>query len=178
MTNRSRRTFRRSGARRSTLWLPFDDTIALATSGAAVQSADLLANYFTDMGEEVPIGTTITWTRMVISYGPTTPQDLVASRPTLQGFLALVPEGGYAQIPDPGAEIVNGFMYFNMDYKYESYRIAAADTFITSPTQKSFESEGQRKTQSAGQQVAGVFVQDSSTDFNVRIHGNILLKLP
>ena len=59
MADKRRRTGNRTFPRRSRLWLLFEVTLALTTAGTVVATADLLGNYFSQTGEEVPIGSTI-----------------------------------------------------------------------------------------------------------------------
>ena len=119
MAKSRRRTGNRSFPKRSTLWLPFDVSAELATPGTVVETGDMLANYFAQTGEEVPIGTTLGPVRGVMGVHPTTataPDRLFQ----LEAVMQLNREGGRATLPVPGVDIIDAMWYGQMFYTSEA----------------------------------------------------------
>jgi len=107
---RRKRTGNKTFPKRSTLWIPFEVSIALTTAGTVVASADLLANYFAQTGAEVPVGATVGPVRWTAGLRPTVSTTLSPSWRAEMG-MQLVPEGGRATLPSPGTDIFDSMWY-------------------------------------------------------------------
>jgi len=170
-----RRRFRNTGIpKRSRLFVPFRGDVALVDSGVAVQSADLLLNFFTDTGQEIPVGATIAGFRGTVGIFN---QVVGSIQTSVQCFMAKVPESSWSGIPDPGDEIVDAFwygQYFTLGEVAET----AAGTFAVVGQQYDVASEGKRKITATGDEVRFVAVLDSGNDVDVKIAGTFLLMLP
>jgi len=173
---RRKRTGNRTFPKRATLWLPFEVTQVFVTAGAKVVSGDLLGNYFSQTGEEVPIGTTIgpvRWTAFVTANVTT------AVDPKWRAELAMqvVREGGRAVLPSPGTDIMDAMWYGqvgDLGQKLET----ASGVFTGRTTQYVNETKAMRKVTGNGQELKIFGVASANTDYDIVHIGVLMLKLP
>ena len=176
MANRRRRTGNRSFPKRSTLWLPFDQTIALTTAGTKVDSGDLLGNYFSQTGEEVPIGTTIGPIWGIMTLGPTITTAFTFAY-LVEAVLQLNKEGGRATLPTPGVDIIDAMWYGQMPATGQVTEFAAG-SFAQVLSASAFTTKAMRKVTGNGQVLIVTAVADQNTDYDFRVVGNLMLRLP
>ena len=173
---RRRRTGNRSFPKRSTLWLPFEVFATNATAGTVVATGDMLANYFGQTGEEVPIGTTIGPIRWAAGMSPLVVTTIDLNY-RLEMAMQLVPEGGRATLPSPGTDIMDGMWYGQL--LYDKQLIESASGVFNAPTQvKEFETHAMRKVQGNGQELKIYMVANSNVDYVTTHIGVLMLKLP
>ena len=177
MARPRRRTGNRSFPKRSKLWIPFDKTIGLETANAAVSTANLLEGYFSQTGEEVPIGSTIGPIRGLWSLGPNV--LTVIGNIGIMAAIQLVPEGGRAVLPRPDVDIMDGMWYGQLNANMALSEIAAG-TFSAQPmtVNEKFETQAKRKTSGNGQELLLTAVSDTTIDYNVYVFGMIMITLP
>ena len=172
---RRKRTGNRTFPKRATLWLPFDVSLALVTAGTAVESGDLLGNYFSQTGEEVPVGTTLgpVRARWGLSPNVATSNDRNFK---VEALMQLNREGGRATLAIPGVDITDGMWYgqfFNTAQKWET----TASTFTEGTTSGPLETKAKRKIQGNGQTLTITGVSNSSIDYNLNVIGHVMLML-
>ena len=162
--------------KRATLWVPFKDDLVMTVSGTVVQSVDLFANFFTDTGQEIPVGTTITTIRgKALLRGAAA--GIGVKGDVVMAALAKVPESSWQSLPDPESEIMDGMWYGQ--FIYPGNLESATDVFGSSAeVAEVIETKAQRKITATGQELRMVAVADSGVDYTLEIVGNILLKLP
>ena len=180
MTTRRRRRAPSGGFRtfpkRSTLWLPFDVSAELATPGTAVETGDLLGNYFAQTGEEVPIGTTLGPVRGQMAIHPTTataPDRLFQ----LEAVMQLNREGGRATLPIPGVDIIDAMWYGQMFYTSEAQEVSAG-AFRAPTVSAELLTNAMRKVTGNGQTLTITAISEVANDYNFRAIGVVMLKLP
>ena len=173
---RRKRTGNRTFPKRSTLWLPFDSSLTLVSAGSVVQSGDLLGGYFGQTGEEVPIGATIGPIRGTPGLRPdvATSFDVAYS---IEGVLQLVPEGGRAQLPLPGVDIIDSMWYASLLWDGNMSEVSAG-VFQGGWAVGTLETKAMRKVSGNGQELKYTFVGNGNVDYHVRVFGNLMLKLP
>ncbi len=163
--------------KRASLWIPFDVTNTMTTAGGAVASNDLLANYFSQTGAEVPIGATVgpvRWTAGMHANSATASIDRTYS---VEMLMQLEKEGGRVTLPVPGVDIVDAPWYGQMFYT--GYLIEqAAGVFQSYGIEKEFVTNAMRKITGNGQILRIFATANSNTDMNVRHIGHVFLKLP
>ncbi len=167
-------TRNRGVPKRATLWLPFSANIALQDSGVQLQSADLLTNFFTDTGQEIPVGTTIGPIRGRVLISSQVPG---ASQQTIQCAIAKVPESSWSGVPDPGNEIMDG-MWYGAYYTSAWASEFAAGTFKAVSQDYLLETSAKRKITATGQELRLVAVANSGDNTDVDVAGFVLLMLP
>ncbi len=172
---RRKRTGNRTFPRRSRFFLPFDVSNDMTDAGSVVASGDLLGNYFSQTGEEIPIGTTIgpvRWTSRLI------PNVLTSiSTVQLEAVMQLEREGGRATLPVPGVDIMDAMWYGQMFYEGQLLE-SAASVFSARAQSKDFETKSMRKITGNGQILRIFTVLDSNTDFNFDSIGTVMIMLP
>ncbi len=171
-----RRTGTRTFPKRATLWLPFDTVMTLATAGTPVESGDLLGNYFSQTGEEVPIGTTVGPIRGMMTLRPTV-GSVFTTAIGVEAVMQLNKEGGRAVVAIPGVDILDGMWYGQMTMTNQPSEVASG-IFNQHPVERVFETNAMRKITGNGQVLIVTGVSDSNTDYTYRVFGNLLLKLP
>ncbi len=156
--------------------MPYDILMLFDTAGTVVQSADFLANYFSQTGEEVPIGTTIGPVRGEMMLFPTV-ETAIDRKVSIEQVLQLVPEGGRATLPSAGIEIVDGMWYGPMFWGGQNQE-AATGVFAAAARIKPFETRAMRKVTGNGQELRVYGVSNSNADYSLRFIGVLMLKLP
>jgi len=172
---RRKRSFK-TFPKRATLWLPFDANLQLVTAGTVVVSANLLGNYFTQTGEQVPIGTTLGPIRGEVVLTPVI-ATVFSTDWTVEALVQLLPEGGRAVSPIPGVDIVDAMWYGQMAAN-ALVTETAAGVFSQLATTRPFESKAMRKVTGNAQQLLLFGASNDNTDYQYRVFGHIMLKLP
>ena len=172
---RRRRTGNRNFPKRATLWLPFDTTIALITAGTNVESGDLLGAYFSQTGEEVPVGTTIGPIRGHVVLRPTV-ASAFSSAYGVEAALQLNKEGGRAVVAKPGVDIIDAMWYGQISVNVGGTEISSG-VFNQAPVDQVFETKAMRKITAVGQELVMTAVSDDNTDYTLRAFGVLMLKL-
>ena len=173
---RRRRTGNITFPKRATLWLPFDVTNVLTTAGTVVASGDLLGNYFSQTGEEVPVGTTLGPIRWTSQLAPAV-GSVISSAFKAEMVMQLEKEGGRATLPVPGVDIIDAPWYGQMFYNLELQETAAG-VFNGAAVSERFETRAMRKVTGNGQILRIFAVPNSNTDYNLNHIGQVFLKLP
>jgi len=175
MARRVQRTFRK-GPKRGSLWVPFDVQCLLTTGGTRVQSGDILQAYFTQTGEEVPIGSTIGPVRgkaRMLPSSPTAIDRAFVARCALQ----LNREGGRATLPSPEDDIMDGMWYGDIFYTNVLTEVSAG-IFQGATVVEPFETKAKRKITGNGQTLTVTADPSSSIDFQLDFVGHMFLMLP
>ena len=173
---RGRRTGNRRFPKRSTLWIPFEVTLALTTAGTVVNSGDLLANYFGQTGEEVPIGSTVGPVRWLETVTLTT---LSSNDPAWRAeeVMQLNKEGGRATIPSPGVDILDALWYGQI-WNGAQLLEAAAGVFQSGATAVYRMTKAKRKITGNGQVLIISAIPSSNSDMTMTHIGVVMLMLP
>jgi len=147
----------------------------MVTSGLEVQSVDLLAAFFADTGQEIPVGSTIAAVRGRATLFPTG-ADTGARGDVCMAFMSKVPESSWSGIPDPESEIVDGMWYGQFIYggRLES----AAGVFAAGSVEQKMETAAKRKITATGDELRLVGVMNTGTDYTLQVAGNVLIMLP
>ena len=171
---RAARTFVRSG--RSFVWVPFAPavgTLTFQTQGILV--ADLLTNYFTDTGREIPVGTTVTRIRGTVSY-----QQVTAALQAIQ-----VSVGIY--VAEESSDMTEGIQAELTDPLWRDDWVGSLRTLETSAggfsqetVTREIDSKAKRKLKNAErlQLIGRTNLSSASADLNVHAVGSILLMMP
>ncbi len=171
MTSRARKRFFKPTSR-AMLWLPFRATInSLGSTG--ITTAQLQTNYFSDTGEEIPVGTTVTRVRGLYSVVC----QAIAVRQAFNAALALVPEGGYGTIPSLASEIFDAFWYLAGRTSGEVSETAAG-VFGAVDTVYPIDTKGKRKIKEVGEEITLIVQNTAGSIIDVQAHGYMLLQLP
>jgi len=176
MARGRRRTGNKTFPRRSRLWVPFEVTNTLITAGTVTASGDLLANYFGQTGEEVPVGSTIGPVRWMSQLNPAVGTATTESY-RLEMGMQLVPEGGRATLPSPGTDIFDSMWYGQFSYDKTQVEIAAG-SFSGQSRHEYFNTMAKRKVTGNGQELKIYAVANSNTDYNLVSIGVLMLMLP
>ena len=171
-----RRTGSKTFPRRARLWIPFDVTNSLDTAGTVVASVDLLANYFAQTGEEVPIGSTVGPVRWTMNARPTV-DTTISSAWKAELLMQLEKEGGRATLPVLGVDIVDAPWYGQVFYTGQLAESSSGVFTAPSVSQKEHTS-AMRKITGNGQILRIFGVSNSNVDFEVNHIGHVMLMLP
>ena len=176
MARTRRRTGNRTFAKRSTLWLPFDVFAELAVAGTVVETGDLLGNYFSQTGEEVPVGSTLGPIRGKWGATPAvvtaTGEDVI-----IEALIQLNREGGRATLPVPGVDITDGMWYGQLLLDWPEWEISSG-TFGSRGFHEQLLTNAKRKVVGNGQTLTMSAVSNTSVDYTIRAVGNLMLMLP
>ncbi len=175
MAKKFRRGRASSFPKRSTLWLPFETTIALTTAGASVESGDILGNYFGQTGEEVPIGSTIGPVRGRYGLTPTV-ESVFDENNRVESVLQLNREGGRATLPVPGVDI-GDFMWYGQAWAQNGWEVGSG-VFEASPVVMPCETKAKRKISGNGQTLTFSATQNTNVDYTLTFLGTVLIMLP
>jgi len=172
MTNRNNK--RSPGPKRATIWLPFHQAaIALAASGS-VATGDLLARYQTEIGREVPVGTTLGPIRgniSVLTTGAAVHSHLFAA-------IQLITEGGSTVLPSLELEPIDAMWYGVLDGRNQTVE-SAAGVFTEIPDTFPIQTKAMRKVREVGQQLHLVFNEVSGdAAVTLTVGGHIFMKFP
>jgi len=172
-----RRTGNRKFPKRSTLWVPFETTIALTTAGAVVvASTGLLENYFGQTGEEVPIGSTVGPIRGIWTLEPTT-NTAIDQGYRVEAHVQVEAEGGRASPGTPGVDIIDGMWYGQFAYAQAQLLEQSSGVFTAPSLVKDFTTKAKRKITGNGQEVNVSAVGSGNTDYTLAFIGNIMVML-
>ena len=163
--------------KRASLWIPFEVTQALTSAGIVVASGDLLANYFGQTGEEVPIGSTIGPVIWTIGMRPTV-DSVIDTSYRVEMAMQLEKEGGRATLPSPGTDIIDAPWKGQMFYTGQLIEDASTPTFAAPTVQQKERTNAMRKITGNGQILRFFSVPSANTDFTLTHIGNVFLKLP
>ncbi len=173
---RRKRTGNRTFPKRAKLWLPIQDVVTVISTGVAVQTGDLLTQYFAQTGAELPVGSTIGPIRGMINVTPSVGSSFDLNQ-TIFMALQLTPEGGRAQVAIPDLDIMDA-MWYGQIATTETPRESSAGTFQTPGIQREFMTKAKRKITGNGQQLVFTAVPATATDFLVRVNGMVMVALP
>jgi len=170
----TQRRFRRNANKRSTMWLPFyQEGLGLSAGGVGI-SSDLLSRYQTEVGREVPIGTTI---------GPIIGNvsllgDTVGATFACFAAIQLVHEGETAS--ETALELEPGdFPWYGTFLSQNPVEETAAGVFQVKPETFHVMTRAMRKTRAVGDQLHIIFNEVSSdAGFAVDIALHCFLKFP
>ncbi len=171
-----RRTGNRTFPKRSMLWCPFDVTVSLVSSASPVSNGDLLSNYFSQTGEEVPIGSTIGPVRGRWLIEPAVSTTFAFDQ-AVTALLQLNKEGGRTQTASPSADILDAMWYGQMAANGAIVE-SAAGVFNQLAREGAFDTKAMRKITGNGQQLVPTAVQNGNADYDVRFFGNVMIRLP
>jgi len=169
---------RRSGRfpRRAMLWIPFDVSIALVSGSSPVSGGNLLAAYFSQTGEEVPIGATIGPVRGKWAVSPAVATTF-ATAASMKALLQLNKEGGRTQTANPDNDILDAMWYGQMFTTSPASEVSAG-VFNQFATEREFHTKAMRKITGNGQELIPTAITDTNADYNVRFVGNLMIRLP
>jgi len=171
-----RRTGNRTFPKRAMLWIPFDESISLVTAASPVSGSNLLASYFSQTGEEVPIGSTIGPIRGVWQVSPTVDTTFDAFY-NVQAVLQLNKEGGRTQTANPDNDILDAMWYGQMVASAPATETAAG-VFRQFATEHPFTTKAMRKVTGNGQELIPTAIATGNADYTVRFVGNLMIRLP
>ncbi len=139
---------RRSGPRRQNMWLPFYFEGLTVSAGGTISTGNLLARYQTEVGREVPIGTTI---------GPIIGNlsvlgDTVGLAPDLFGGIELIREGQSVTVVDLELEPAD-LIWMGTHMGLSTVMETAAGVFAVEREPWHVETHAMRKTRSVGDEM-------------------------
>ena len=176
MARSRKRTGNKTFPKRATLWLPFDVSLSMTTAGSIVESGDLLGNYFGQTGAEIPVGATVgpIRGRWVLE-----PQALATfdGSGQVEAVLQLLKEGGRAVSPVPGVDIIDAMWYGQAFFEGRIVEISAG-VFNQQQHSMPFETRAMRKITGNGQILVVSAVDETNTNYDIRVLGNIFVRLP
>ena len=166
----SRRAIRRT--KRGNLWLPFDASTTV-DAGSDANSADLLTRYLSDVGAEVPVGSTIGPIRGNISLEPVTINAQGAA------FCAIyLRREGSNPAPNLDQEPWHAMWYLAAPLTGKTNETAAG-VFAPEKDVWPIETRAMRKISDVGEELVASFSEVTSlTDILTRVMGWIFIKLP
>jgi len=167
----------RTFPKRASLWVPFEVFNNLTTAGSRIESGDLLGNYFSQTGEEVPIGSTLGPIRWTCMFSPNADTQALELDYRAEMVMQLNREGGRATLATPGVDIIDAPWYGVMVYTGQLIE-SAAGTFKAPAVAKDFRTDAMRKVAGNGQTLTITAVGSGSVDMNLRHLGHVFLKLP
>ena len=173
---RRKRTGNRTFPKRATLWLPFETTMQFTTAAGKVASGDLLGNYFSQTGEEVPIGTTLGPVRAT-AYLSALVATVNDRKYRLECAMQLVPEGGRATLPSPGTDIIDS-MWYGQIGETNNLLEAASGVFQVATLAHPVVTKAMRKVTGNGQELVMFGIPNSNVDYTLDVIGVVMLKLP
>ncbi len=173
---RRKRSGNKNFPKRSSLWLPFSEQIALTTANSPVKSSTLLDEYFNQTGAELPVGATLGPIRGIVVITPNV-STVFNSNQSFMAVLQLVPEGGRTQTPNPTGDIMDAMWYGQFAATTPAGE-SAAGVFIQMPTVVPFETRAMRKITGNGQDLIVTAESFNNADYNLQFLGNVFIKLP
>ena len=150
--------------------------MSLVTAGTVVATSDLLGNYFSQTGEEVPIGTTIGPVRGLMTLAPTT-STTVNLDWRAELAMQLLPEGGRATLPSPGVDIIDA-MWYGQAWANGILTEKSAGVFVGQSQGFDFQTKAMRKVTGNGQELTIFGVSSAVEDYDLTWIGVLMLMLP